>query len=196
MDTIPSGETDFILAIKDPSGTTLQTVDTGTSPEQINRTFTAAGTYTFEISGYQGDLGDFTFKVSPVLGTAATATNGSVVFTSKDWGHQGGDQVTAEFKTGAAGSPLSVAVTGKDIVVDLATDATGASTSTAAQVVAAVNADAAASALVSANTYRGNAGAGMVIPRAKVNLDDFLERPGARRPRSVPAARVPHRLRP
>src|SRR3954452_3785368 len=37
VDAIPSGETDFILAIKDPSGATLQTVDTGTSPEVINR---------------------------------------------------------------------------------------------------------------------------------------------------------------
>ena len=32
---------------------------------------TTAGTYTFEISGFQGDLGDFTFKVQPVLVSAA-----------------------------------------------------------------------------------------------------------------------------
>ena len=63
------------------------------------------------------------------------------MLTAKDWGHLGGDQVTAEFKNpGVANSPLCVAVTGKDIVVNLATDATGASTSTAAQVVAAINA--------------------------------------------------------
>jgi hypothetical protein len=177
VDAIPSGETDYILALYDPAGTRLNNVDTGTSPESINRTLTTTGTYRFVISGYQGDVGDFTFNIKPVLGTAATAQNGSVVFTSKDWGHQGGDQITAEFKTGAAGSPLSVAVNGRDIVVNLATDAEGNSTSTAAEVVAAVNADAAASALVSANTYRGNAGAGVAIPRAKVNLDDFLNAP-------------------
>ena len=42
----------------------------------------------------------------------------------------------------------------KDIVVNLATDGTGALTSTAAQVVAAINADAAASALVTPSPTR------------------------------------------
>ena len=177
VDAKPSGETDFILVVRNAAGTALQTIDTGTSPEFLTQTFATAGTYTYEISGYQGDLGDFTFKLEPVTGTAATATAGSVVLTAKEWGHLGGDQVTAEFKTGAAGSPLSVAVTGKDIVVNLATDAGGASTSTAAQVVAAINASPEAAALASAMTYRSNAGAGIVIPRAKVNLDDFLNAP-------------------
>ena len=78
-----------------------------------------------------------------MLGTAAKAQAAAVVLTAKDWGHIGGDQVTAEFKNpGAPNAPLSVAVTGKDIVVNLATDATGALTSTAAQVVAAINASA------------------------------------------------------
>ena len=40
--------------------------------------------------------------------------------------------------------------------------------------IAAINADPAASALVKAISYRGNAGAGVVQPRAKVNLSDFL----------------------
>jgi hypothetical protein len=53
-------------------------------------------------------------------------------------------------------------VTGKDIVVSLGTDAAGVLTSTAAQVVAAINASPAASALVVALTYRGNAGSGIV----------------------------------
>ena len=100
------------------------------------------------------------------------------MLTAKEWGHLGGDEVTAEFKNpGANNAPLSVAVTGKDIVVNLATSDTGALTSTAAQVVAAINAKPEASALVSATTYRGNAGAGVVPVRAKVNLDDFLNAP-------------------
>ena len=154
-------------------------IDTGTSPEFItNLNLPTTGTYTFEVSGYDGDLGDFTFKVQPVTVSAAEASAGAVVLTSKDWGHQGGDQVTAEIKNpGAANAPLSVAVTGKDIVVNLATNASGAATSTAAQVVAAINANPAASALVSATTYRNNAGAAIVQPRAKVNLDDFLNAP-------------------
>ena len=80
----------------------MTTVDTGTSPEVLNRTYTTAGTYTFEVSGYQGDLGDFTFKIQHVTGTAATAQAAAVVLTSKDCGQLGGDQVTAEFKQGAA----------------------------------------------------------------------------------------------
>jgi hypothetical protein len=178
VDAKPSASTDFILRVRDPNGTILQTVDTGTSPEQINRTYTTAGTYTFEILGYQGDLGDFTFNIRPVIGTAAAAQNGSVVLTSLEWGHLGGNDITAEFKDpGASNAPLSVSVTGKDIVVNLATDATGAITSTAAQIVAAINASPEASALVSAMTYRNNAGAGVVLPRPKVNLSDFLNAP-------------------
>ena len=98
VDGIPSGSTDLILTLKDPSGVTLQTVDTGTSPEMINRTYATAGTYTFEVSGFAGDLGKFTFKIQPVTGTAATAQAAAVVLTSKDWGQSGGDLVSAEFK--------------------------------------------------------------------------------------------------
>ena len=67
VDAIPSGSTDFILTLKDPAGTTLQEIDTGTSPELITQTLPTAGTYSFEVSGFQGDLGDFTFRVQPVI---------------------------------------------------------------------------------------------------------------------------------
>src|SRR4029079_14421620 len=50
----------------------------------------------------------------------------------------------------------------KDIVVNLATDANGALSSTSKQVVDALNADPAASALVTASTYQANAGRGIV----------------------------------
>ncbi len=72
--------------------------------------------------------------------------------------------------------PLSVAVMGNEIQVSLATSA-GALSSTAAQVVAAIDAHAGAAALVKALTYRGNAGVGIVQARPKVNLSDFLEAP-------------------
>jgi hypothetical protein len=121
-------------------------------------------------------------------GTPSTAnTPGAVYLTSKARGDLGGNDITAEFKNpGAADSPLSITVTDgtwrthdpedtdasdgiteiarpvKDIVVNLATDGAGALTSTAAQVVAAINADPAASALVSAMTYLNSAGTGVV----------------------------------
>src|SRR5215211_3217925 len=87
----------------------------------------------------------------------------TVVLTSRAWGHEGGNDITAEFRApSAANSPLSVVVTGKDILVNLATDATGAPASTAAQVVEAINSNPDASALVVALTYRGDAGTGIV----------------------------------
>jgi hypothetical protein len=108
---------------------------------------------------------------------------GAVVLTSRAWGHEGGNDVTAEFRNpGAPNSPLTVTRTGNDIVVLLATDATGAPVSTGAQVVDAINASL-ASELVVANVFtRVNAnanppivpGTGIVQPRAKVKLSDFL----------------------
>ena len=76
-------------------------------------------------------------------------------------------------------------------VVFLATDANGAPSSTAKQVVAAINAEPEAAALLKATTYRDDAGAGIVAP-APVNLTDFLNAPASYRA-AVPAAPVPHR---
>ena len=114
---------------------------------------------------------------SPQGGTAQSQT---VVLTSLAFGHEGGNAIRAAFvNPGVADQPLSVAVSGSDITVSLATNSGGALTSTAAQVSAAINASPAASALVSATPYRTNAGAGIVQPRAQVNLSDFLNAPAA-----------------
>jgi hypothetical protein len=80
VDAIPSGETDFILTLKDPTGKVLQEVDTITSPEQAVQRLDVTGTYTFEISGFQGDVGDFTFDVRPVLGNSNTTTDLNALF--------------------------------------------------------------------------------------------------------------------
>jgi hypothetical protein len=110
--------------------------------------------------------------------SGTTAQSQAVVLTSRAWGHEGGNDITAEFRNpGAANMSLGVSVTGNDILVSLATDSTGALSSTAQQVVSAINGHAGASALVVALTYRGNAGTGIVQPRAKVNLSDFLSTP-------------------
>ena len=107
--------------------------------------------------------------------SGATAQSQAVVLTSRAWGHEGGNDITAEFRNpGIPNSPLSVTVSGKDIVVNLGTDASGALSSTASQVVSTINSDLSARSLVVAVTYRGNTGAGIVQPRAKVNLSDFL----------------------
>ncbi len=177
VDAIPSGETDFILRLRDPNGTVLSTIDTGTSPEFLTRTFTTAGTYTYEVYGFQGDLGDFTFKIETVVPGAA---NSAVVLTAKDWGQEGGNQVMAEFRSqSGANQPLSIAVNGKLIEAFLGTDAGGALNSTAKQVVDAINASPEAAALVTATTYRNSAGAGIVTTRSRTNLSDFLNAPAS-----------------
>ena len=86
----------------------------------------------------------------PVAGAApATAqrSRGTVVLTSKTFGHLGGNSLTAQLVDpgGANNAPLSVSLAGNAIRVSLATNATGAITSTAAQVVAAINANPAVS---------------------------------------------------
>ncbi len=74
----------------------------------------------------------------------------TVVLTSKACGHQGGNDLTAQLvDPHANNSPLRRrALADNAITVSLATNATGAITSTAAQVIAAINAHPAASALV------------------------------------------------
>ena len=107
---------------------------------------------------------------------ATTAQAGrTVVLTSRAWGHEGGNDITAEFvNPGVANAPLAVEATGKDILVKLATDAAGAPKSTVANVVAAINGHPAASQLVVAQKFRNFADTGIVAPRQKVNLSDFL----------------------
>jgi hypothetical protein len=103
------------------------------------------------------------------------AVDRAVVLTSRAWGHEGGNDISAEFRSpSGANAPLSVDVIGKGIVVNLATDAAGAPSSTAAQVVQAINRDREARRLVVAGTYRGSEGGGIVEPRARINLSDFL----------------------
>ena len=100
---------------------------------------------------------------------AAAEAPRAIVLSSKAWGHEGGNGITAQLVSGSA---LAVEVTGRAIKVTLAP------TTTAAQAIAAINADSAASALVLAQPYRGNAAAG--IPRASgevQTLQDFLNAP-------------------
>ena len=112
---------------------------------------------------------------------AASLLTGAVVLTSRAWGHEGGNAITAEFlNPGQPDQPLAVSVADdRDITVRLATNSAGGLTSTGTQVVNAINADPAASRLVAANAFTRNVaaaavGTGIVQPRSRVNLSDFL----------------------
>ena len=84
VDAIPSGTTDYILTLKDPDGNILQQVDTGTSPETVFQTLPVTGTYTFEVSGFNGDLGDFTFDINTVMAKSRTSTDLNALFFDTD----------------------------------------------------------------------------------------------------------------
>ena len=107
----------------------------------------------------------------------------AVILTSRAWGHEGGNDITAEFRNpGTPNAPLTVSMVGNDLLVLLATNATGQLSSTAAQVVDAINANVSASQKLVASQFTrlstANpplvAGSGIVQPRARVNLSDFL----------------------
>jgi hypothetical protein len=145
-------------------------------------------------AGQTGNLGGFPSNANPNPGEGSATRQGqAVVLTSHQYGQNGGNDITAELKDpGAPSAPLSVSVAGNAITVNLATDATGKITSTAAQVVSAINGNQAASDLVSASTYRGNAGAVAVNAAAATKLSDFLNAPSSypRGPQTVQMIRV------
>src|SRR3954449_7543030 len=84
VDGIPSGSNDYILTLKDPAGNILQQVDTGTSPETVFQTLPVTGRYTFEVSGFNGDLGDFTFDINAVTAKSRTTTDLNALFFDTD----------------------------------------------------------------------------------------------------------------
>ncbi|GIH10841.1 hypothetical protein Rhe02_89080 [Rhizocola hellebori] len=127
-------------------------------------------------------------KAQAVLGAASA---NRVAIDSLAWGHEGGNGIAVTMADpAAADQPLSVTVAGTDITVTLATDAAGVVTSTAAQVAAALNAQ--AGTLIRAYTFRGNAGAGVVAPAARTMLSDGLHAPASvsREPQPVYAIRI------
>jgi hypothetical protein len=119
----------------------------------------------------------------PVGSTQSLSTanaDRAVVLTSKEWGHLGGNGITAQLVNPAStNSQLRVDVTGNHIAVSLGTGPGGEITSTAAQVIDAINASPAASALVTASKYRLNAAAGVVVPSALSPLSDLLRAPAS-----------------
>jgi hypothetical protein len=111
---------------------------------------------------------------------SAAAAQQAVIVESLAYGHEGGNDLFATFRNpGAPNAPLTVSMTGNELVVDLATDANGALSSTAAQVVNAINAHPGASAVLKAYRYRGFAVAGTGITQAtpRSRLSDWLNAP-------------------
>ena len=102
------------------------------------------------------------------FGTAAAST---FYVSSKAFGSEGGNDLSvALVKPDVASSPLSVKVTGKDVVVSLATNESAAISSTSREVVDALSADASASALLTASTFCWNGAREMVAGAFRLSL--------------------------
>ncbi|GGO66943.1 M14 family zinc carboxypeptidase [Nonomuraea cavernae] len=115
----------------------------------------------------------------------------AVVVTSNAYGSEGGNDLAVELVTpGAPDRPLQVTVNGKQITVTLATDGSGAVTSTAAQVAAAISGT--PGSPVKASTYRTDPGSGVMAPAPLTQLSDFLQAPAdvSRQPMRVLALRI------
>lgn len=103
-----------------------------------------------------------------LAGVAAQATiqniaaEGDIVFTAATVGADGNRIRVTFVDPGTASEALSVSVSGNDITVSLATDAGGDVSSTASEVITAVNGSTEASALVAASLADNNDGSGIV----------------------------------
>lgn len=114
------------------------------------------------VIGIVGTAPDAAGATAATLSTGRASANTAIDFTAAAAG-LAGNQISVNLVDPAANSAtLAVAVSGNAITVTLATDASGVITSTAGDVVTAVNGDADASALVSAANGTGSDGTGVV----------------------------------
>jgi hypothetical protein len=103
------------------------------------------------------------------LTTAMTGANNDITFLAKT-PRTPGNAVRVRIVVAGVSTALSVSVSGNDITINSATNASSVATSPAVDVIRAVNRDAAASLLVHAQRAPGNDGTGVVTALAFTNL--------------------------
>ncbi len=103
------------------------------------------------------------------LTTTLTGANNDLAFTAKVAG-PGGNSITVAYVVGGINTPLSVSVAGFAITVTVATDGAGNPTSTASQVLAAIQGNQDAATLISAALAPSNDGSGVVAAMAATAL--------------------------
>jgi hypothetical protein len=181
-----------LLSLKRPTGTPaqLQLMTLTYSPDLLalsmggavsEVTQTAGGIVSAEVTLAVGVAvpipGRYLAESSFVVGTGDSAdigvegSNTGLTITALEPTADGGSGLTITIVDPATPSQdLAVTVTGSDISVSLATDGSGDETSTAAEVLAAINADTDASALVIATHTGTSTGAGTMPAVAEATL--------------------------
>lgn len=119
------------------------------------------------IIGLIGTAPDATPSSSATLTTGTVSANSALTYTSKIGGALGNNITVRHADPRATSAALSVSVSAQAVTITLATDSTGAITSTAAQVKAAIEANAQASALVTVTNTGASTGAGVVAAMTK-----------------------------
>jgi phage tail sheath protein FI len=113
--------------------------------------------------------------VQALLKTGVAASNNGLTFTAVGIGSLGNDVTVTLMDPLANSQTLSVVVTDKNIVVNLATSNVAAITSTAAAILAAVNANTAAAALVIVSATGSSTGAAVVTAVARTALSGGID---------------------
>lgn len=113
--------------------------------------------------------------IAATLSTTMTGTNNDVTLTAVEAGADGNAITLTLVDPPGNNVALSVAVTGTDIVVTLATDGSSVITTTGAQLIAAITADADASALVTIANKGADTGAGVVTALTETALSGGLD---------------------
>jgi hypothetical protein len=116
-----------------------------------------------------GNWQAFGISLPASLTTVLAGANNDMVWTARNRG-TGGNAITVAYVVAGASTPLSIGVVGNAITVNVATNGSSVATSTAAQVKAAVEASAAANALVKLANAASNDGTGVVAAQAATAL--------------------------
>ncbi|PZQ21162.1 MAG: phage tail protein [Sphingopyxis macrogoltabida] len=142
-------------------GVEVLEIDTGTRPIAVVRS---------SVIGIVGTAPDSASGVKSAASIGTAAANNGLSITAKAVGVAGNNISIRLVDPAANSSALAVTVDGNAITISLATSGAGAVTTTGALLLAAINAHAGASALVTAAALAGSTGAGVAVAGGRLFL--------------------------
>ncbi|QTP60935.1 phage tail protein [Billgrantia antri] len=149
-------------------GVEVLEIDTGPRPIQTVRS---------GVIGIVGTAPDAEGATAATLTLGNAPANTGILYTAVEAGTAGNNVRVRYLDPGSASATLAVTVEGNDISIALATDVEGAVSSTAADIVTAVNGSAEASALVTAAAVEGSDGTGLARARGFQSLSGGAAEP-------------------